>query len=43
MKKILNLIVLVLLITLANSGIASAAITKNFYGYQVKDIDYRQY
>ena len=38
MKRILNLLVLVLLVTLANSSIASAAITKNFYGYQVKNV-----
>ena len=42
MKKILNLLVLVLLITLVNSGIASAAMTKNFYGYQVKEVNIRQ-
>ena len=42
MKKILNLLILVLLITLANSGIVSAEITKNFYGYQVKDVNIRQ-
>ena len=42
MKKIFELLVLVLLITLTNSGIASAAISKNFYGYQVKNINIRQ-
>jgi len=42
MKKILNLLVLVLLVILVNSGIASAAITKNFYGYQVKNVNIRQ-
>jgi len=42
MKKILKLLVLVLMITLTTSGIASAAITKNFYGYQVKDVNIRQ-
>jgi len=42
MKRILNLLVLILLVTLANSGIASAAITKNFYGYQVKNVNFRQ-
>ena len=42
MKKILNLLVLALLITLANSGVVSAEITKNFYGYQVKDVNIRQ-
>ena len=42
MKKILRLLILVLLVTLANSGIVSAAITKNFYGYQVKNVNMRQ-
>ena len=42
MKNFLKLLVLVLLITLVNSGIASAEITKNFYGYQVKNVNIRQ-
>ena len=42
MKKFLKLFVLVLLVTFANSGIASAEITKNFYGYQVKNINIRE-
>ena len=42
MKKIFKLLAFVLLITLANSGIASAEITKNFYGYQVKNVNIRQ-
>ena len=42
MKKIFKLFVLVLLVTLTNSGIASAEITKNFYGYQVKNINIRE-
>ena len=42
MKKILKLFVLVLLITFANSNIASAEITKNFYGYQVKNVNIRE-
>ena len=42
MKKILRLFVLVLMITLVNSGIVSAEITKNFYCYQVKDVNIRQ-
>ena len=42
MKKILKLLILVLLVTFANSGIVSAAITKNFYGYQVKNVNIRQ-
>ncbi len=42
MKKFFNLIVLALLVTLANSGIVSATVTKNFYGYQVKNVNVRQ-
>ncbi len=42
MKKIVRLLVLVLMITLVNSGIVSAKISKNFYGYQVKDVNIRQ-
>ena len=42
MKKILKLLVLLLLVTFANSGIVSAEITKNFYGYQVKNVNIRQ-
>ena len=42
MKKILKLFVLVLLITFANSNIASAEITKNFYAYQVKNVNIRE-
>ena len=42
MKKIFKLLVLALLITLVNSGIASAELTKNFYGYQVKNVNIRQ-
>ncbi len=42
MKKFFKLLVLVLMIAIANSGIASAEITKNFYGYQVKNVNIRQ-
>lgn len=42
MKKILKLFVLVMFISLVNSGIVSAEITKNFYGYQVKNVNIRQ-
>lgn len=42
MKKFFKLLVLVLLIAIANSGIASAEIKKNFYGYQVKDVKVKQ-
>ena len=42
MKKFFRLLVLVLLITLVNSGIVSAEITKNFYGYQVQNVNIRQ-
>ena len=41
MKKLLKLLVFILLVSFANQGIVSAAITKNFYGYQVKDITIR--
>ena len=41
MKKLLKLLVFILLVSFANQGIVSAAITKNFYGYQVKDINIR--
>ena len=42
MKRFLNLLVLILLATLANSDVVLAEITKNFYGYQVKDVNIRQ-
>ncbi len=42
MKNIFKLLVLVLLVSIVNSGIASAEITKNFYGYQVKNVNIRQ-
>ena len=42
MKKFLKLLVLVLLVTLVNPNIASAKVTKNFYGYQVSNVNVRQ-
>ena len=42
MKKILKLFVLVLMVTLVNSNVASAKVTKNFYGYQVSNVNVRQ-
>lgn len=42
MKNFFKLLVLVLLVTLVNSDIVSAEITKNFYGYQVKNVNIRQ-
>ena len=42
MKKILKLLMLVILVTFVNSGIASADISKNFYGYQVQNVNIRQ-
>jgi len=42
MKKLLKLLVLVLLVTFANADFVSADITKNFYGYQVKNVAIRQ-
>ena len=41
-KKILKLLVFVIFISLANSSIVSAEMTKNFYGYQVKNINIRE-
>ena len=43
MKKIVRLLCLVLLMTLVNTGIASAGVSKNFYGYQIKNVDIRQF
>ena len=42
MKKIFKLLCLVIFVTLLNSGFASAEVTKNFYGYQVKNVNIRQ-
>ena len=42
MKKFFKFLCLGILVTLLNSGIASAEITKNFYGYQVKNVNIRQ-
>ncbi len=42
MKTFFKLFISVLLITLANTGIVSAEITKNFYGYQVNNVNIRQ-
>ncbi|MBO6181276.1 hypothetical protein J6O86_06290 [bacterium] len=42
MKKIFNLLFLALLILLINTGVASAELAKNFYAYQVKDVNIRQ-
>ena len=41
MKKVLRLVCLVVLFTLVNTGIVSAGVSKNFYGYQVQNIDIR--
>ena len=41
MKKIFRLLILVVLVALFNSGIVYANITKNFYAYQVKNINIR--
>lgn len=43
MKKIIRLLCLVLLMTLVNTGIVFAGVSKNFYGYQVKNVDIRQF
>ncbi len=42
MKKIFKLLLLVFLITVSNPNIVSAEMTKNFYGYQVKNVNIRQ-
>ena len=42
MEKIFKLFVLAIVITFVNTGIVSAEMTKNFYGYQVKDVNIRQ-
>ena len=42
MKKILKLLVLVMFISIATSSFASAEMTKNFYGYQVQNVNIRQ-
>ncbi|MBR6163987.1 hypothetical protein IKQ26_08895 [bacterium] len=42
MKKFFRLLVFVIVVGFANSGIVSAEMTKNFYGYQVKDVNIRQ-
>ena len=41
MKKFFNLLILALFIIFINSNLASAEITKNFYAYQVKNINIR--
>ena len=41
MKKIFKILVLGFLFVMANSGVVSAEITKNFYGYQVKNVNVR--
>ena len=43
MKKLLKLLFLVIIISLANSVMAFADITKNFYAYQVKNINVRDF
>ena len=42
MKKIFKLMFLTVIFAFFNTGVVNAEITKNFYGYQVKNIDYRQ-
>ena len=42
MKKIIRFLCLVLLMTLVSTGIVFAGVSKNFYGYQVKDVNIRQ-
>jgi hypothetical protein len=42
MKKFFKFLCLGIIVTLMNSGIVSAEITKNFYGYQVKNVNIRE-
>ena len=42
MKKIFNVLFLGLFLLLVNAGIASAEIMKNFYAYQVQNVDVRK-
>ena len=42
MKKIFRLLFLVMIISCVNSGIASAEMAKNFYAYQVKNVNIRE-
>ncbi len=42
MKKIFKFLILGIFVTFVNSGIVSAEITKNFYGYQVKNVNVRE-
>lgn len=42
MKRLFKLLILVLLITLTSSDAISAEIMKNFYGYQVKNVNIRE-
>lgn len=43
MKKIIKFLCLVLLMTLINTGIVFAGMSKNFYGYQVKNVNVREF
>ena len=42
MNKFLKIFVLGLVITFVNTSIVSASILKNFYGYQVKNVNIRE-
>ena len=42
MKKIFKLLVLALIITFVNTGVVSAELAKNFYAYQVNDVNIRE-
>lgn len=41
MKKLFKLMILAIVFTLVNQSIVFAEITKNFYGYQIKNVNYR--
>ena len=42
MKKVFRLLVLIILASFVNAGIASADVMKNFFTYQVKDVNIRE-
>lgn len=43
MKKFLKLFIFALLVTLVNSGVVSAELAKNFYGYQIQNVNIREF
>lgn len=43
MKKVLRLLFLVIIVALVNTTVASAGMSKNFYAYQVKNVNIREF